>query len=47
MRIAAETLAEHHAQAPITTTMKQLVDAFVAAGRGEEDYSAVATLLIP
>jgi 2-hydroxy-3-oxopropionate reductase len=46
MRIAAETLAEHRAQAPITTTMKQLVDAFVAAGRGEEDYSAVATLLI-
>jgi 2-hydroxy-3-oxopropionate reductase len=46
MRIAAETLAEHHAQAPVTTLMKQLVDAFVAEGRGQEDYSAVATRLM-
>jgi 2-hydroxy-3-oxopropionate reductase len=45
MRIAAETLAEHRARSPITTTVKQLVDAFVAQGRGEEDYSAVATML--
>jgi 2-hydroxy-3-oxopropionate reductase len=46
MRIAAKTLAEHNAQAPVTTLMKDLVDRFVAQGRGEEDYSAVATLLI-
>ncbi|HEX2340202.1 MAG TPA: NAD(P)-dependent oxidoreductase [Vicinamibacterales bacterium] len=46
MRIAAKTLAEHQAQAPVTTLMKDLVDRFVAQGRGEEDYSAVATLLI-
>jgi 3-hydroxyisobutyrate dehydrogenase-like beta-hydroxyacid dehydrogenase len=46
MRIAAQTLAEHKAQAPITTLMKDLVDKFVGQGRGEEDYSAVATLLV-
>jgi 2-hydroxy-3-oxopropionate reductase len=44
MRIAAETLAEHHTRAPITTAVKQLVDALVAEGRGDEDYSAVATM---
>ncbi|MGH9314873.1 MAG: NAD(P)-dependent oxidoreductase, partial [Vicinamibacterales bacterium] len=46
MRIAAETLAEYRAPAPITTAVKQLVDALVAEGRGEEDYSAVATILL-
>jgi 2-hydroxy-3-oxopropionate reductase len=45
MRIASETLAEHHAPAPTTTTVKNLVDVLVAEGRGEEDYSAVATVL--
>jgi 2-hydroxy-3-oxopropionate reductase len=46
MRIAAETLAEHHAAAPVTTLVRGLVDALVDVGRGEEDYSAVATMLI-
>lgn len=46
MRIAAETLAEHHAPAPITTAVRQLVDVLVAEGRGEDDYSAVATILL-
>jgi 2-hydroxy-3-oxopropionate reductase len=46
MRIAAKTLAEHGAQAPVTTLMKDLVDRFVAQGRGEQDYSGVATLLL-
>jgi 2-hydroxy-3-oxopropionate reductase len=45
LRIAAETLAEHHAPAPITSAVRQLVDALVAAGRGDEDYSALATVL--
>jgi 2-hydroxy-3-oxopropionate reductase len=45
MRIAAETLAEHHAPAPITTLVGRLVNALVAEGRGDEDYSAVATML--
>jgi 2-hydroxy-3-oxopropionate reductase len=46
MRIAAETLAEHRAAAPVTTLVRGLVDALVDAGRGDEDYSAVATMLI-
>jgi 2-hydroxy-3-oxopropionate reductase len=45
MRIAAETLAEHQAAAPVTTLVRRLVDALVDAGKGDDDYSAVATML--
>lgn len=45
LRIAAETLAGHGVAAPVTALVQQLVHAQVAAGRGEEDYSAIATVL--
>ena len=44
-RIASATLAEHHTSAPVSAAVKQLVDALVASGRGEDDYSALATVL--
>jgi 2-hydroxy-3-oxopropionate reductase len=45
MRIARDTLAEHHTPAPVSTEVQQLVEALVADGRGEDDYSALATVL--
>ncbi len=45
LRIASATLAEHGTPAPVSAAVHQLVEALVAAGRGEEDYSAVATIL--
>ena len=45
MRIAGQTLAEHEAPAPVSTAVQQMVTALVAAGQGEEDYSALATVL--
>jgi 2-hydroxy-3-oxopropionate reductase len=44
-RIASETLAEHHVPAPVSTEVHQLVTALVAAGKGEQDYSALATVV--
>jgi 2-hydroxy-3-oxopropionate reductase len=44
-RIATETLAEHHVPAPVSAEVHQLVTALVAAGRGDQDYSALATVL--
>lgn len=44
-RIAAETLAEHQTPAPVSAAVKQLIDALVASGGGDEDYSAVATVV--
>ncbi len=44
-RIASATLAEHDVPAPVSAVVRQLVDAVVAAGRGEDDYSALATVL--
>jgi 2-hydroxy-3-oxopropionate reductase len=44
-RIASETLAEHHVPAPVSAEVHQLVTALVAAGKGEQDYSALATVL--
>jgi 2-hydroxy-3-oxopropionate reductase len=44
-RIAAETLAEHRVPAPVSAEVHQLVTALVAAGKGEQDYSALATVL--
>ena len=44
-RIASATLAEHQVPAPVTAVVQQLVDALIASGRGEDDYSALATVL--
>lgn len=44
-RIANETLAAHDAPAPVTAVVQQLVTALVAAGRGDDDYSALATVI--
>ena len=44
-RIAATTLAQHNAPAPVSAVVQQLVNAMVATGRAEADYSALATVL--
>ena len=44
-RIVAATLAEHHSPAPVTAVIQQLVEALMAAGRAEDDYAALATVL--
>jgi len=45
LRIASQTLAEHEAPAPVSAAVHQLVTALVAAGRGDDDYAALATVL--
>lgn len=45
LKIAAETLSAHAAPAPVSSIVHQLAVALVAAGRGAEDYSAIATIL--
>jgi 2-hydroxy-3-oxopropionate reductase len=45
LRIAGQTLAEHQAPAPVSAVVQQLVTALVAAGRGADDYAALATVL--
>ena len=44
-RIVAATLAEHHSPAPVTAVIQQPVEALMAAGRAEDDYAALATVL--
>ncbi len=44
-RIAAETLAAHHAPAPVSSVVKQLVDALASSDRANDDYSALATVI--
>ncbi|MBI2186385.1 MAG: NAD-binding protein [Acidobacteria bacterium] len=44
-RIVAATLAEHHSPAPVTAVIQQLVEALMAAGRADDDYSALGTVL--
>lgn len=44
-RIASATIAEHYVPAPVSAVVRQLVDALIAAGRAEDDYSALATVL--
>ena len=44
-RIVAATLAEHHSPAPVTAVIQQLVEALMAAGRAEDDYAALGTVL--
>jgi 2-hydroxy-3-oxopropionate reductase len=45
LRIAAATLAEYDVPAPVSTAVHQLVEALIEAGRGEDDCSALATVL--
>jgi 2-hydroxy-3-oxopropionate reductase len=45
LRIAADTLAEHQTPAPVAATVQQLVVALMASGKGDVDYSALATVL--
>jgi len=45
LRIAAETLAEQETPAPVSAVVQQLVTALLAAGRGDDDYAALATVL--
>jgi 2-hydroxy-3-oxopropionate reductase len=45
MRIAARTLADTATVAPVSAVVQELVAAMVARGRGDMDYSALATVL--
>jgi 2-hydroxy-3-oxopropionate reductase len=45
MRIAGQTLAEYETPAPVSSALQQLVTSLVAGGQGQEDYSAVATVV--
>ena len=45
MRIAAETLLATQTAAPVSAVVQDLVAALLARGRGEMDYSALATVL--
>jgi 2-hydroxy-3-oxopropionate reductase len=45
LRIAGATLADNEAAAPVAAVVQQLATALLAAGRGEDDYSALATVL--
>lgn len=44
-RIAGETLAANQVPAAVTAEVQTLVTALIAAGRGKEDYSALATVV--
>jgi len=45
LRIANETAAEHGVAVPVTALVTQLVNALVAAGGADLDYSAIATVM--
>jgi 2-hydroxy-3-oxopropionate reductase len=45
MRIVSQTLAQYEVPAPASSVIQQLVTALVAAGRGDDDYAALATVL--
>jgi 2-hydroxy-3-oxopropionate reductase len=45
MRIAGQTLAEYQTPAPVSSAIQQLITAMVAAGQGQDDYSALATVI--
>jgi 2-hydroxy-3-oxopropionate reductase len=45
LRIAADTLTEHSTPAPVAAAVQQLVAALMASGKGDVDYSALATVL--
>jgi 2-hydroxy-3-oxopropionate reductase len=45
LRIATQTLSEHEVAAPVVAVVQQLVNALMAAGRAEDDYAALGTVL--
>ena len=45
LRIASQTLADKESPAPVSAVVQQLVTALLASGRGDDDYSALATVL--
>jgi 2-hydroxy-3-oxopropionate reductase len=45
LRNVVATLGEHHSAAPVSALVQQLVHGAMAAGLGEEDNSAMATVL--
>jgi 2-hydroxy-3-oxopropionate reductase len=45
LRIAADTLSEHHTPAPVAAVVQQLVAALMAADKADLDYSSLATVL--
>ena len=46
LRIANETAAAHAVSIPATAVVTQLLNALIAAGKGELDYSALGTVLL-
>jgi 2-hydroxy-3-oxopropionate reductase len=44
-RNVAAALSEHHSPAPVSAVIQQLVNAQVAKGQGDDDYSALARVL--
>jgi 2-hydroxy-3-oxopropionate reductase len=44
-RNVAAALMEFHTPAPVTASVQQLLEAMMASGRGEEDYSALAKVV--
>jgi 3-hydroxyisobutyrate dehydrogenase-like beta-hydroxyacid dehydrogenase len=45
MGIALQTARAHNVPVPVTAVVAQLVNRMMAAGQGEADYSALATVL--
>jgi len=45
MGIALETARAHDVPLPVSAVVQQLVNAMMAAGQGDLDYSALATVL--
>jgi 2-hydroxy-3-oxopropionate reductase len=45
LKIAISTLAENETAAPVSSVVQQLTTALLADGRGEDDYSSLATVL--
>jgi 2-hydroxy-3-oxopropionate reductase len=45
LRIASDTLLQHQTPAPVAAAVQQLVSALMASGKGDVDYSALATVL--
>jgi 2-hydroxy-3-oxopropionate reductase len=45
LRIASQTLDEHHVPAPVAAVVHQLVNALMSAGKGDDDYAALGTVL--
>ena len=46
LKIASSTLADNQVPAPISAAVRQLVTAQMAAGGGDEDYSAMAKVIL-